>query len=94
MGWDEAGWGASGFVLDGVKERPDWEEKGFRSNVCPRCDGVDLPDSGFCDRCGVVLDRETVLRLWGSGKKLGQLFLRLTEDPEKIDELLKLVKAL
>jgi len=82
------------FTLNGIKKKPEKEEKAFRPNICPRCDERNSPDSKFCNRCGAVLDLKTSLGLEKARTKLDKLFERLTEDPEKLDKLLTLLKTL
>lgn len=82
------------FALNGMKKKPDKKDEIFKPNICPRCDEKNSPDSKFCNLCGAVLNLKTSLRLEESRTKLDKLFERLTEDPEKLDKLLTLVKEL
>lgn len=82
------------FTLNGIKRKPEKEENGFTPKICPRCDEKNGPDSKLCNRCGAPLDLQTTVQFEESKTKMDQLFEKLTEDPEKLDKLLTLVKAL
>lgn len=81
-------------ALNGMRKKPEKEEKAFRPNICPRCDERNSPDSKFCNRCGAVLDMRTAVQLDRARAKVDMLLDKLTEDPEKLNKLLELVKQL
>jgi len=81
------------FILNDMKPKPEPTESQFKVNICPRCDAKNSPDSKFCNLCGAIVDAKTAVELDQTRAKVDRLLDKLTEDPERLEKLLKLVEA-
>lgn len=64
-----------------VKEEQKKEEN-LKPRTCPRCKVANSPISKFCQRCGTVLDVETVYTVEEQRRNSDELMNKLMEDPE------------
>jgi len=79
-------------ILSGTA-KVEKEDERLKAIICQRCNSKNLPDSKFCNRCGMPLDFRSVVQLDQTRAKLDRLLNRLTEDPEKLDKLLNLLET-
>ncbi|RLD14938.1 MAG: hypothetical protein DRI22_02815, partial [Caldiserica bacterium] len=75
----------------GLKTSEEKEEpKGYKE--CPRCGRMVPIDSKYCNYCGLVLDREELMRERELMRRVDELIELLRENPQLLDQLKKLVK--
>jgi len=78
-------------VMNGVhvekEEKPKME---FR--ICNRCEYKNSFVSKFCNKCGLCLDLKTAFQLDQARNKIDVLFEKLTEDPEKLEKVMKILQ--
>jgi len=81
------------FILNDIERKPEPKENQFKVNICPRCKAKNSPDAKFCNLCGAVIDTKAAMEIDETRAKVDRLLDKLTEDPEKLEKLLKLVEA-
>ena len=74
----------------GIGEEKREEPKGYKE--CPRCGRMVPVDSKYCNYCGLVLDREELMRERELMRRVDELIELLRENPELLDQLKKLAK--
>jgi len=74
----------------GIGEEKREEPKGYKE--CPRCGRMVPVDSKYCNYCGLVLDREELMRERELMRRVDELIELLRENPQLLDQLKKLVK--
>jgi len=74
----------------GIGEEKREEPKGYKE--CPRCGRMVPIDSKYCNYCGLVLDREELMRERELMRRVDELIELLRENPQLLDQLKKLVK--
>jgi len=74
----------------GIGEEKREETKGYKE--CPRCGRMVPIDSKYCNYCGLILDREELMREKELMRRVDELIELLRENPELLDQLKKLVK--
>lgn len=79
-------------ILNGTVTVEKKDER-LKPLLCQRCDSKNLPGSTFCNKCGAPLDLKTAIELDQARVKLDRLFDKLTEDPQKLDNLLNLLES-
>lgn len=65
----------------------------LHAKVCARCSFKNAPSSKFCNKCGLVLDVETVIQMDEARGRIDELLNKLTENPEKLEKLLALIEG-
>jgi len=75
--------------LHGLVNEKEKKEEKFRARNCPRCRQPNSPASKFCNKCGAVLDVETVLMVEQERAKADNLLNELMKDKETLDYLAK-----
>ena len=78
-------------VMNGVHvEKEDKSKLEFR--ICDRCEYKNSFVSKFCNKCGLCLDLKTAFQLDQTRNKIDVLFEKLTEDPEKLEKVMKILQ--
>ncbi|MCX6778405.1 MAG: site-specific integrase [Candidatus Micrarchaeota archaeon] len=66
----------------GIKTGEAAKEETFRPKTCPRCKATNSPISKFCQKCGFVLDAETVIEIEANRKNADELLNELMKNDE------------
>ena len=75
--------------LHGLVNEKEKKEEKFRARNCHRCRQPNSPTSKFCNKCGAVLDVETVLMVEQERAKADNLLNELMKDKNTRDFLVK-----
>jgi len=68
--------------IHGITNNDDKEESKLKPKNCPRCEKVNQATNKFCSRCGMLLDRETMM-------KIVEMDIERKEADRILDELIK-----
>ena len=61
---------------------------------CPRCKESNEYNNVFCKKCGWVLDKASAVKLGEKRKKADEIMSRLTQDPESLKQLARVLAKL
>ncbi len=68
--------------VNGVQIGEEDDNESLKVMTCPRCKNSNEPTSKYCDNCGLILDRKTLMQIDEEERNKDYLLNELIKDPE------------